>query len=438
MTDASDDTARLVSEVFRGEAGAAVATVARLTGDVGRAEDAVQEAFAIALRRWAVDGVPDRPGAWITTTARNRALDVLRRESSRAGRELAATTSAVIALEASEATLHPVADDQLRLLFTCCHPALPRDSRVELTLRLVCGRSVPEIARALLRGEEAVAKRIQRAKAKIRDAGIPLQVPSPERLAERLTAVLDCTYLTYTEGYAATAGDDLVRHELCDEAIRLARLVVELLPDQAAAEALLALLLLQDSRRAARLDTDGRIVVLADQDRARWDAEQIREGGRWLDRALAPRHLSRSAASYVLQAAIAAEHARAPTWDDTDWTSIVGHYDQLLALEPSPAAALNRAVAVSFAEGPDEARPLLDELADDPRIATSHRLALARADVEERAGDLDAARSSYAEALALAPTVPERAHIERRLDALPVGTDRAATGRTDQPPAGDG
>lgn len=411
----------VVADVFRAEAGAAVATVARLTGDITRAEDAVQEAFAAALRHWSARGVPDRPGAWITTTARNHALDVLRREARRPEREGDAARHAVASLEATPPILHPVVDDQLRLIFTCCHPALPRDAHVELTLRLVCGLRVPEIARALLRGEEAVAKRIQRAKAKVRTAAIPLRVPPPQLLDERLPSVLDCTYLTFTEGYAATAGDDLVRHELCDEGIRLARLVVDLLPGRAGAEALLALLLLQDARRPARLDDAGDVVLLRDQDRSRWDADRVAEGMAWVERASAHPEVTASEAAYLFQAAIAAEHSAAPTWSATDWPAIVGHYDRLAALTPSPVVTLNRAVAVSYADGPAVALPLLDALVDDPRLARSHRLALARADALGRLGAVEEARRAYRTALALGPTTPERRLIERRL-ADPHGT----------------
>lgn len=416
MSSTDGDAARLVADTFRREAGAAVATVARLTGDVGRAEDAVQEAFAIALRRWPTDGVPDRPGAWITTTARNRALDVLRREATRADREQAAT--ALAALEDTPPILHPIADDQLRLVFACCHPALPREAHVELTLRLVCGLSVAEVARALLRGEEAVGKRIQRAKAKLRDARIPLRVPPPELLDERLPSVLDCTYLTFTEGYAATAGDALIRHELCDEGVRLARLAANELPGRAGPEALLALLLLQDARRPARLDEQGEVVVLADQDRGRWDGDLVEEGSRWLARAAAHPSVTAAEAAYLYQAGIAAEHSTAASWEDTDWPSIVGLYDRLAELTTSPAVLLNRAVAVSFADGPSVARALLADLVSDPRLARSHRLAVAVADVERRLGDVDAARAAYEEALALGPTDPERRLIERHLADL--------------------
>jgi RNA polymerase sigma-70 factor (ECF subfamily) len=413
VSSTDDDANRLVAETFRREAGAAVATVARLTGDVGRAEDAVQEAFAIALRRWPTHGLPDRPGAWITTTARNRALDLLRRESTRSDREHAAV--ALSALEDTPAILHPIADDQLRLVFACCHPALARDTHVELTLRLVCGLSVAEVARALLRGEEAVSKRIQRAKAKLRDARIPLRIPADAVLDERLPSVLDCSYLTFTEGYAATGGDALIRHELCDEGIRLARLTAEQLPDRAGPEALMALLLLQDARRPARLDDNGEVVVLADQDRGRWDRNLAEEGRRWLAKAAAHPTITVGDAAYLYQAGIAAEHTTAASWDETDWPSIVELYDRLAELTTSPAVLLNRAVAVSFADGPVVARALLAALAADPRMARSHRLALARADVERRLGDVDAASASYRHALALGPTEPERRLIERHL-----------------------
>lgn len=403
-----------IEAAFRAQAGRALATVARLTGDLHLAEDAVQEAFVAALRTWPGAGLPDNPGAWVTTTARNRALDVLRRESTRPEREAAATRSA---LEAGPAVLHPVADDHLRLIFTCCHPALAPPARLALTLRLVCGRTVPEIARLLLDGEEAVAKRIQRAKGKVRDARISLRVPPPERLAERLPTVLEVVYLTYTEGYAATAGDDLVRHELCDEAVHLARVLADLLPGTGT-WALLGLLLVQDARRPARIDDDGALVVLADQDRARWDRDRIAEGLACLDRAHATGPGTAAEAAYLLQAAIAAEHARAPSWTATDWRAIVAHYDQLLVLTASPVVALNRAIAVSFADGPGAAAGLLDDLAGDPRLARSHLLRAARADVCERLGDRTGAVAAYREARALARTAPERAHLDRRLAAL--------------------
>jgi RNA polymerase sigma-70 factor (ECF subfamily) len=415
-------TAAVVEEVFRAESGRALATLARFLGDIGAAEDAVQEAFVAALRRWPATGLPDRPGAWITTTARNRALDVVRREARRPAHEEQADRADRAVREALEATppiLHPVADDQLQLLFTCCHPALAPESRVALTLRLVCGLQVREIARALLHSEDAVARRLHRAKVKVREAGIPLRVPPPELLDERVPSVLGCVYLTFSEGYAATAGDDLVRHELCDEAVRLARLLVDLLPDDPGAQALLALLLLQDSRRPARLDAEGRIVLLADQDRSAWDQARIDDGLAWLDRAAGHRRaLSAGAASYLLQAAIAAEHARAESWEATDWPAVVRHYDQLAALTRSPVVLVNRAVAVSFADGPAAALPLLDELADDPRLAQSHLLPTARADVRRRLGHAAEAVALYRLALTLAATAPERAFLRQRIAEL--------------------
>lgn len=412
------DAAGLVAAVFRAEAGPAVATVARLTGDVGVAEDAVQEAFAVAVERWPTHGVPERPGAWITTTARNRALDVLRREATRPARERAAGRASLAALEATPPVLHPVLDDQLGLLFACCHPALAREVHVELALRTVCGLRVPEIARALLRGEEAVARRLHRAKGKIRAARIPLRVPPTALMGERLPSVLDCVYLTYSEGYAATAGDDLIRHDLCEEAVRLGRLVVALLPGRPGPEALLALLLLQDARRPARLDPDGEIVLLADQERSRWDGGRVAEGMRWLDRATTHAEVTAADAAYLFQAAIAAEHSTAPTWEATDWPAIRTLYDRLAEVASSPAVRLNRAVAVLHADGPAAALPALRDLAADRRLAGSHRLALALAEVHRRLGDGASARAAYAEAERRAPTAPERRHAARMRAAL--------------------
>ncbi|MEZ5235660.1 MAG: RNA polymerase sigma factor [Acidimicrobiia bacterium] len=410
-TVTADDVAR----VFRAEAGRAIATIARVLGDVAAAEDAVQEAFVVALRRWPAGGLPAKPGAWITTTARNKALDVARRESRRPDHERRAAREA---LEATAPVFHPVADDQLRLLFTCCHPALAPESRVALTLRLVCGLRVEEIARALLQSTPAVARRLHRAKAKIRTAGIPLRVPPPELLDERVASVLDCIYLTFTEGYAASAGDELIRHELCDEAIRVARLLADLLADDAGAAALLALLLLQDSRRAARLDDDGEIVLLEHQDRRRWDHDRVAEGLQRLGRVGERTAVSARAASYLLQALIAAEHARAPSWEHTDWAAIVRHYDRLAALTRSPVVLVNRAVAVSFADGPAVALPQLERLADDPRLAGAHQLHIARADVHRRLGRPAEAAALYRQALALAATKPERSFLERRVAEL--------------------
>ncbi|MCC5953170.1 MAG: sigma-70 family RNA polymerase sigma factor [Acidimicrobiia bacterium] len=404
-----------VEGVFRAESGRALATIARLVGDLDLAEDAVQEAFATALSHWPTSGVPDNPGAWITTTARNKALDVIRRESTRPKRELRSVRES---LDDTPPILHPVADDQLRVMFTCCHPALTEESRVALTLRLVCGLQVHEIARLLLHGEEAVAKRIGRAKAKIRQAHIPLRVPPPELLAERTPGVLECIYLTFTEGYAATAGEQLIRHQLCDDAVRLARLVAALEPVDPAAEALLALLLLQDSRRVTRLDDHGEVVLLADQDRSRWDHDLIAEGMTWLDRAGRHPTINAGAAAYLLQAAIAAAHARAASWEATDWPTIVANYDQLAELTASPVVQVNRAVAVSFADGPGAALPLLDALVADDRVADSHTLHAVRADVLHRLGRIDDARHAYLAALATATNEPTRQVFRRKLARL--------------------
>jgi len=408
-----------VEAAFRQEAAVALATVARLTGDVQLAEDAIAEAHAAALESWPTAGIPDRPGAWITTVARNRALDVLRRESRRGDLEQRAAL-ALAGLEASPTVVAPVEDDQLQLLFTCCHPAFAPETRVALALRFVCGLRVPEIARVLLQGEEAVGKRIQRAKAKLRAAEIPLRLPPADLLPERVPSVLECVYLLFTEGYAATEGDAWVRTELCDEAVRLARLLARTLPDEPGASALAALVLLQDSRRSTRVDDEGHPVLLADQDRARWDRERIDEGLRWFRAARSHPEMSAGAAAFLVQAAIAAEHARAPTWERTDWPAIVACYDQLAHLTPSPVVLLNRAIAVSQADGPAVAQPLLVALADDPRLARSTALALALADVAERLGDVDAAGAHLVEAERRAATDAERAHVERRRRELGV------------------
>ena len=412
------DPANVVEAAFRTDAGAALATVARLVGDLQLAEDAVSEAYLVAMERWPVAGVPDRPGAWITTVARNRALDVIRREATRGDRERTAVAAVVATLEATPSVVHPVEDDQLQLLFTCCHPAFAPEVRVSLALRFVCGLRVPEIARVLLEGEEAVGKRLQRAKTKIRTNAIPLRLPPPALLPERVPSVLECVYLLFTEGYAATEGPDLIRAELCDEAIRLGRLLARLLPDEAGAAALLALMLLQDSRRSTRLGADGRPVLLADQDRARWDHDRIDDGIAWLDRAGAHRTMTASAAAYLLQAAIAGEHARAATWSGTDWPAIVGHYDQLAAISPSPIVLVNRAVAVSFADGPAVAIPQLEALADDPRLAGSHVVVAALGELHRRLGHDDLAAEHLRLALDRAATEPERQHLRDRLREL--------------------
>jgi RNA polymerase sigma-70 factor (ECF subfamily) len=386
---------RVAERTFRAESGRALATLARHLGDIGAAEDAVQEAFVEAMRTWTTRGIPRNPGAWITTTARNRALDRLRREARRPEKEEAAVRERPDGLGGADGPdgpyeVHPVADDQLRLVFTCCHPAL---------------------APAFLQPEPTVAQRLVRAKAKIRDAAIPFRVPPAHLLPERLPLVLACVYLVFSEGYAATAGDELVRRELCDEGVRLARLVVELMPDEPEARGLLALVLLQDARRPARLSPAGDLVLLEDQDRSAWDRDRIAEGVRHLERA---RRRSRTG-PYQLQAAVAAAHSTAATWEDTDWRHIAALYAGLATLAPSPVVELNRAVAVAFADGPAAGLRVLDAVAGDPRLGRTHQLAATRADLLRRLGRRDEAAAAYGEALTLVGTAPERAFLERRL-----------------------
>lgn len=400
--------------VYRAEFGRCVATLVGLTGDIDLAEDAVQEAFAIALRTWDRDGIPANPGAWITTTARRRALDRLRRESARLGKEHEAVLSAP---DPADIEVSELPDDRLRMIFTCCHPALAPESRVALTLRLVCGLRTAEIARAFLQPEATVAQRISRAKAKIRRAGIPMRVPPAHLLPERAPAVLAVVYLLFTEGYFATAGPVAVRDELCDEALRVGRLLCALLPVEehavrAEAHGLLALMLLTDSRRAQRRTRDGELVPLAEQDRSRWDRAEIRAGLNCLLVAAA------GGGPYLAQARIAAAHAVAPSWAATDWPAIVAAYDELLGYTPSPAVQMNRAIAVGFRDGPDAGLRALDEIAQDSRTAGALPVAAARADLYRRAGRYTEAARSYRMALAATGNEGARRYLRRRLDEV--------------------
>ena len=396
-----------LAAVYRAEFGRALATVARLVGDIGLAEDAVQEAFADALRSWPERGAPRNPGAWITTVARNRALDRVRRESSRQVKE---ADAAVLAVPAEEVDVPPVADDQLRMIFTCCHPALSPESRVALTLRLVCGLRTAEIARAFLQPEHTVANRLARAKAKIRQANIPMRVPPAHLLPERTPGVLACIYLVFSEGYFASAGREAVRDELCDEAIRLGRLVVGLLPDEPEAAALLALMLLDDSRRAQRCTAAGELVPIEEQDRTAWNRAAIREGLHHLVSAA-----ERGRGPYLAQARIAGAHAIAPSWEQTDWTAVVDGYDELAAWSASPAVLVNRALAVGFRDGFDAGLAALDEVADHPRLAGSNTVAATRADLLRRAGRSAEAADAYRTALAGAANEQVQAFLRRRL-----------------------
>jgi RNA polymerase sigma-70 factor (ECF subfamily) len=394
--------------VFRREWGPAVAALARWSGDLTVAEDAVQEAFAEALRAWPRDGVPDNAGGWVVTVARNRALDRLRRESVRPGKELAAVVDDIRA-RTDRVDVHPVRDDELRMMFTCAHPALDPTSQLALTLRLISGLTVAEIARALLQSQTAVGQRITRAKNKIRHANIPLRVPPADLLPERTPHVLACIYSVFTEGYWSTAGPSAVRDELCDEGVRLAGELCSLMPGDRDAQALAALVLLHDSRRQTRVDAEGALLPLEEQDRSRWDRGRIARG---LDR------LARAAGAmgpYLPQAVIAAVHATAPSWQETDWTTICTAYDRLIEITDSPIARANRAMAIGFRDGFAAGLSALDAVADDPRLAGSNTVISIRADLLRRAGRSEDALTWYRIALERNGSDAARAFIRRRL-----------------------
>ncbi len=405
-----------VAVAFREEWGRIVATLIRVTGDWDLAEESAQDAFTAALKNWPDHGVPRNPGAWLTTTARHRALDRLRRSTVGAQKlqEVARRAGADEPDEPDEPRGHEsgIDDDRLRLIFTCCHPALALEARVALTLRTLAGLTTVEIARAFMVSEETMAKRLVRAKHKIRDAGIPYRVPPTHLLAERTTGVLGVLYLLFNEGYSATAGADLVRTNLCVEAIRLSRTLSALMPDEAEASGLLALMLLHDARRASRLDGSGDVVTLADQDRSLWDRAEIDEGVAVLEAALSQQRPG----PYQLQAAIAACHATVPAAEATDWTEIVGLYDQLALYLPSPVVMLNRAVAVAMADGPAAGLALVEELELSGSLDSYHLLPATRADLLRRLGRNAEAATSYRQALDLASTDAERRFLARRLE----------------------
>ena len=394
------DTHRAIDAVWRIESARLIAGLARLVGDVGQAEDLAQDALVAALERWPTTGVPDNPGAWLMTTARHRAVDLLRRRSmldrkhQLLGHELAERQEQEVpALEA--ALDNPVGDDLLRLIFIACHPILSTDARVALTLRLVGGLTTPEIARAFLVPEPTVAQRIVRAKRTLADAKVTFELPPETELAGRLESVLEVIYLIFNEGYAATAGDDWLRPALCEDALRLGRILAGLAPDVSEVHGLVALMEIQASRARARVGPGGEPILLPDQDRSRWDQLLIRRGLAALARA---EELGGMSGAYAIQAAIAACHARARTAEETDWTRIVALYDALLRLIPSPVVALNRAVAVAMASGPEAGLALVDALADEPALRGYHLLPSVRGELLARLGRDDEARSEFARA----------------------------------------
>ena len=403
-----------VEVAYRTESRRVLATLIRLLGDFERAEEAVHDAFAAAAEQWPRDGIPGNPVAWLVSAGRFKAIDRMRRRARFSAylddlvRQMEADAEA-----ASEPSDEEIADDQLRLIFTCCHPALAPEAQVALTLREVCGLTTEEIASAYLTGTPTVAQRIVRAKAKIRDAHIPYQVPERSELPNRLAAVLQVIYLVFNEGYSASSGAALTRHDLSGEAIRLGRLLVALLAEPEAM-GLLALMLLHESRRVARSSAEGELILLADQDRTLWNRDQIAEGAALVARALA----SKRVGSYTLQAAIAAIHSRAPALSATDWTEIARLYELLLTLTPSPVVELNRAVAVAMRDGPAAGLVLIDAILARGELADYHLAHSARADLYRRLGRTADARAAYERALALARQEPERRFLERRLSEL--------------------
>jgi RNA polymerase sigma-70 factor (ECF subfamily) len=413
--DSTKQVRELVDDVYRSESRQVLATLIRLLGDFDAAEEALHDAFAVAVEQWSRDGIPNNPRAWLVSTGRFKAIDGMRRRSRfdaslpELAKQIESTTNDPEAMDGDES----VEDDRLRLIFTCCHPALPWEAQVAMTLREVCGLTTDEIARAFLTKPPTVAQRIVRAKAKIRDAGIPYAVPSEADLPDRLDAVLRVVYLVFNEGYSASSGGSLTRHDLSGEAIRLGRLLIQLLSEPEAV-GLLALMLLQDSRRAARTTPTGDLILLEEQDRSLWNRDQIAEGSSLVERALSSGRIG----PYTLQAAIAAVHAQAQSADATDWVQIVALYDVLVRANPSPVVELNRAAAVAMRDGPMAGLTLIDALLARGELANYHLAHAARADLCRRLGRTAEARTSYERALTLTQQEPERRFLERRLSEL--------------------
>jgi RNA polymerase sigma-70 factor (ECF subfamily) len=413
LPPAPEQLSTTIETLYRSESGRVLATLVRLLGDLDLAEEAMHEAFAAALGSWTLAGIPDKPRPWLISTARFKAIDAMRRRARFDGaqRDLVAHIESRVndaPLEEEE-----IEDDRLRLIFTCCHPALPPEGQVALTLREICGLTTEEIARAFLVTPATLAQRIVRAKAKIREASIPYEVPAPQELPERLNAVLQVIYLVFNEGYSAAAGAEVTRAELTGEAIRLGRLLTELQPEPEVI-GLLSLMLLQESRRAARTSPTGELILLENQDRALWNREQIAEGVALVEKALSSRRFG----PYTLQAAIAAVHAEAESTAATDWRQIVALYNQLVRIQPSPVVHLNRAVAIAMRDGPEAGLTHIDAVLEHGELANYYLAHSARAEMCRRLGRTDEARSSFEKALALTQQEPERQFLQARIRQL--------------------